>query len=491
MNASNIESGPRALLPRWLPTNKLEKEDENSLQEPSSALSNNLSEHIRDWKNDENASSAEALVAYSIAINTTHDPAVVDAAAFLQSHGNSRLSADHAGLILGKKQNTEANLEIAQQLASARRTTRRYPNSSLIWNDLAYFHCLTGNRAAARQAAVTGNHVASGTSIESLPFSRCMIHLGEPDIALQAIRSSLKKATYSSTVSTEMAISQLLGVAPTAIQKAHKLASSGNLSQTENARIKAALATEFVYSGADRKARKLLSKESLFPDENTLAQLVWLSRQLGLEIDPSSSGLEMAHEAVGRAAYHEKDYENCIKSVERWFEYQPFSVTAISFGSYVAGFLSDDHQRSLKLLERGQVVGAESFTVWNNSAFDYAKLDRLPEAAAAIHSAQRFSENESQSDVLEATKGLLKFRQGSLVEGENLYRGSIKGFMGRRDLRSASIASLMLAEELARSGNQSAIQIIDEAKKIADEGNHTRVLEAIGRIRKKALKGIG
>lgn len=491
MNASKFDESPRLFLPRWLPTDQLHgSATENTQNSSSEKISDTFHEHQQDWASERSLSSAEALVAYAIATNRPMEGALLRIAQFVIEHApNSLIAKDARDTIDGGIGIENSDDQQLKKLASIRRIVRQYPDSSLLWSDMAYYQCLSGNRESARISAMIAEKTAVGAPSEILPISRCLVHLGEPELALRTIRKSLKVHSSPLSIGAEIAISQALGVPPKYYREAGKLAASSNLSPVNTALIRASIATEMVNSGSERKAKKLLSLGALEPDENTLAQLVWLSDRLGLEIDPNSAGVKGAHEAIGRAAYQAKDYVACMKATELWSEYQPFSVTAIGFGSYVAGFLCDDHERSLKMLTRGQIVGSNSFTVWNNSTFDYAKTDRLPEASWALHNAAKFADSEEDDYVLSATRGLVMIRRGDIISGEKLYRDAIKGFMLKKDLRSASIASLMFAEELARIGRSDAVILIEEASRLAKEGNHTRVIAVIHEIRKKALKG--
>lgn len=491
MNASKFDLVPRVFLPRWLPTSQQDELSTNvSAGAADDVLPDTFSEHLRDWERERSLSSAEALVAYAISTNRPIESAILRAASFIIDRAPHTLSARHAQEFLGKRAAPDADSSVMRKLARARRIARRYPDSSLIWSDLAYYHCLLGSVEAARVAATTADHVATGAPSEVLPVVRCMVHLDEPDFALRSLRRSLKELEYPDVIIAELAVCQILEASPKYFRQATRLVGSKDLTPTNEARVRAAVATELLNSGSDRQAKKILSNVTLRPDENTLAQLVWLSGHLGLEIDPTSSGVKKAHEAIGRAAYQDRDYAACITAIELWSEYQPFSITAISFGSYVAGFLTADHERSLKLLEKGQIVGSKSFTIWNNSAFDYAKLDRLEDATRALHLAHRFVETDEERDVYTATRGLILIRNGDIEEGENLYRKSIKGFMSRNDLRSASIASLMCAEETARTGRAEAISLLEDANRLATEGNHPRVIDAIHLVRRKVTKGL-
>jgi tetratricopeptide (TPR) repeat protein len=490
MNANNFETEPRVLLPRWIPTDLQHTlPSTKPFISSSDVIVDTFEEHKQDWQRDKNLSSAEALVSYAIATNRPIESELERAALFIIDRAPNSLIARHAKRAVQGFPAHPDDKEIHGKIARARRIARFYPYSSLLWSDLAYYHCLAGNHESARKAAITADKVSIGTPAESLPISRCMVHLSEPDFALRAIRKTTKSFASASAICAEMAISHILGVSPQSFRAATRLAISGKLSPQEDALIRAAVATELVNSGSDRKAKKLLSSKTLHPEENTLAQLVWLSTRLDLEIDPISKGVDKAYEAACRSAYNEKNYKKCIKAAELWSDYQPFSVTAISFGSYVAGFLTDDHDRSLNLLIRGQVVGPQSFTIWNNSAFDYAKLNRLDEALRALHIATRNAEGDVEHDVLTATKGLYLIRSGAVSLGEHLYRQAIQGFMSRKDLRSASIASLMYAEEMALIGRPDAVALLEQANTLAQEGNHVGVLDAIRAIRKKAISG--
>ena len=492
MNANTFDIAPRLFLPRWLPSDQLQggltKADQRDVP---SVISDTFDIHQKDWITEKSLSSAEALVAYAISTNRPLESSLRRAALFIIDRSPNSLIAKQAREIIGGSSKLDTDPNVFKMLAKARRIVRRYPDSSLIWSDLAYYHCLTGNRESARISAMTAEKVAIGTPSETVPIARCMVHLDDPEFGLRTLRKTLKSHLSPIAIGSEMAICQIIGIPSKYSRDANRLAASSNLSPQDEALIKAAVATDLVISGSERKAKKLLAGGTLIPDENTLAQLVWLSDRLGLEIDPSSSGVDKAYEAIGRAAYQDRDYKACIKATELWSEFQPFSVTAISFGSYVAGFLIADHERSLKLLERGQVVGQTSFSIWNNSAFDYAKLDRLPEASKALQHAAKNADSEHDRNILSATRGLIMIRSGEVSAGEETYRTAIRGFMSKRDLRSASIASVMCAEELARLGRLEAITLIDEANSLASEGNHVRVLEAIHGIRKKALKGFG
>ncbi|MGB3477596.1 MAG: hypothetical protein WBB67_00365 [bacterium] len=106
--------------------------------------------------------------------------------------------------------------------------------------------------------------------------------------------------------------------------------------------------------------------------------------------------------------------------------------------------------------------------VANNYAFALTNAGNLKEAKRVVQNVDTTSISAHDNAVLNATRGLIKFRSGKSEQGRELYNKTITFFNGENDKRALCRAYLFLGREELRSGNVGGMGYVKKASKFAE-----------------------
>lgn len=381
--------------------------------------------------------------------------------------------------ISGKENDDKSTVEIAdilisQNFESHNKEIRKFRSylkqeskNPIAWIELGRIYSVMGLVEKAKRCIETALSLDKNNRFIVRSASRFYQHFHDEEYALQVIKRSSFVNSDPWLISAEVAYSSLL-------KRHSKLAKLGinylkddkfkSLSITELA---SSIATLEYSNGKHKEAKRLFEKSLIHPNDNSLAQVNWISDDLpGISVDMSRySDLPLTFEAKALNNYHKKDFKKSYFHALRWFEDEPYSTRPINFASYVSGIFLDNYGEAVNLIRKGLVANPNDPMLINNLIYFLLEDEKEDEAFRSFntyfHSFLKTNfENlkDSAKITLIATTGLVLFRSGEVERGRLFYQKSIE--LARKS-KSKYLIALALAhyirEELKIADNPSEL----------------------------------
>jgi len=157
-------------------------------------------------------------------------------------------------------------------------------------------------------------------------------------------------------------------------------------------------------------------------------------------------------EASAWARYDAKDWENALLFADRWHDSEPFLAQPFMLMTHIASTCLLDHQKAKSIAALGLRANPTNFTIVNNFAYAACHIGAVREAEIQLNLLDPERLSEREKTVLQATRGLLAYRQGRPEAGRELYLGAIADADSLREPVVAASAQLNYAWEQSRIG---------------------------------------
>jgi len=482
----------RQIVPRWYPYRIAwelgELASATPIEKPESKSMGEFERKCHDWQLHRRLPYAIEVVGTALLFNITRNPVATEAAEFIISKESSAsdvavqlarqyINADRTGEYTLPNTCFEDESAVHQMIASLKVYAREYPSNAVAWCDLAYYYSILGQIKHAETCMGTATYISRDNRFILRSAARCFLHLGAPDKALWLLRKSNLSKSDPWVISAEIAIAEAFKQSPKLVKRAQYVMQDSRFFPKSTSELAGTLGTLELKNGNKNKAKKLLKLSLIDPNENALAQAVWLTPDLGKEDFISGIKVIAQYEADARSFFRKKDYSSALNSSMAWLRFQPFSARPAVFGSYVASVCLRDDAKAADIIRRAMCASAESFLLQNNYAFALASIGKLDDADYAIEKAARLQSNEGERNVLNATRGLIHFRRGNIAQARELYQKAIDGFHKRGNDHSKALALLFWAREEHLHGTKEYSDIIARARELILSRNETELVD--------------
>jgi tetratricopeptide (TPR) repeat protein len=288
--------------------------------------------------------------------------------------------------------------------------------------------------------------------------ARLAVHHGEFDRAHSMVARCARTPGDPWLLATELATAGPAEMRPRFARRGRAMLEGGEFPLSSISELASALGTLELRDGSGRRGRTFIQRSLEDPNDNTIAQGQWLSKQIpSLEINDSLLGESAEARALRYGTAMES--EEALSAAWDWHYDQPFASGPGELGSYhasVAGRFEEGAAISRAALR----ANPGEFLLSNNLAFCLLKLDRVQEAGDTLQPVSTDNLDADQRATYMATLGLLYFRAGDADRGRRLYLQAIERSRGQNH---RALAKINLAVEEYRVGN------FDEAEKLIDE----------------------
>lgn len=367
------------------------------------------------------------------------------------------------------------------EIKRLRRHITAFPRDAIMWADLAYSYAVIGLEKKARKAMRTAYALSPFNRFVVRSSARCFAHFGDPDEAIWCIQNSPLRNTDPMVISAEVALSRLIDRSPRNIKTARSAISSGLFSNRSLSELHVALATLESIDGSIRAAKKHVEKSLLDPNENVLAQIESLSARVSgiLKKMELPNNITATYEADSQRSYKAENFEEAYRYALLWFQYQPFSARPAIQASFIASLFFNDQEAAIQVISKAMKAEPKSFLLNNNYACSLALLNRTKEAADVLAEINPAALDEQKKRVYTATSGLVAYRKGDTVLGEEKYREAIEGFKKDMNYRGIAIAAYYQAREIDRISDGSQSAVVDEVLAFAKRYKINDLVHAI------------
>lgn len=479
---------PRArhLIPRWRsPRDAYAANEGRASESVSFPLREDVVQVEADWLSHPGRGVALDLVS-AAATMPDPSPSAREAADWLLNDGRpSRLARVVAERVLdplaspppeqAAESETEEEAQTHAAIRRARMRTTADPRNAIAWAERSRHHTNLGQTDAALATMRRALAIEPEHRYFLRAAARLYVHVEEPDRAHALLRRSSRTRADPWLLAPEIAISELAGRPPAFLREARQVLEGGHWTPAHLTELASSIATLELRGGHKRRARNHFIASLAVPNDNALAQAEWAAEELGSvreELAEIEGEVPLSYEALSMAAISSGERERAVAEAWRWLLDQPFSAQPASFGSYHAGALRD-FERSLAFARRGLMANRSHPMLRNNAAFALAQLGRIVEAAAELDAVRQADLDSEERAVINATRGLLAFRNQEIERGQSLYGEAIRG-TADRSIRSR--ATLMLVSELLRlrlpQAEEQAERAREQAERTLDPSDH-------------------
>jgi Flp pilus assembly protein TadD len=472
------ENIDRKVVPRWHSLDGAQRDGELAplRDKPQLDLDEyeaELHEREEDWRRERSVSFAADLVSSSVVLGRSQ--AADEAAAYLLDRPDAPpLAVALAHHLLGTtplgptSHDPDAalipearRLQTAVAIHRLRDSLAVDPRNALRWSSLARLYASIGQDDHAHHAMNIALNLAPTNRFILRSAARLSLHRNDPERAHRLLIDPARRQGDPWLVAAEIALAPLAGKSSRLIKLGRQIADSGSFSPRHTTELASALATEEL-SASLKRARRRFGQALEAPTENTIAQVEWASRQgRGLDFDPEYLERPDTFEARAWANAFKGDWEPALGDAWQWLSVQPFASAPAVFGSHQAT-LGEAYEEGVAFSQAGLLANPDDVTLLNNLAYCLINLGRLSEAEDVLRNVHRWRMDATEASVLQATRGLLAYRQGDRETGRRLYAGTITD---AANPAIRAIAAIVLAREEALARTPYA----DTAHAVADE----------------------
>lgn len=415
-----------------------------------------ISEELFEWNLEKNIGSAADLINSSFVTGINEGFEIKNAANFILEHSDksSKTLNELSKLVVGSidskteiKSNSnnilELELDTIEEFNSLinnkvlykviNKTKNKVRNEILnpiVWIELARLYSMNGQYFKAEKAILSALHLAPNNRFVLRSATRFFIHNAEFDKAIYYLKKSENIKNDPWLISAHIATSSIMKRYSPFIKTGIALTASDNFSNFETTELLSSLGTLEFNAGSFKNAKKYFEKSMLCPNDNSLAQLEWISKDDSrFKINPLDFGyVKNPFEAYALDNYEKGNWEKAFYNCLKWFLDMPFSKRPILLGSYIAGTMLNDLEAAIILCKVGLQANPNNDVMLNNLVY-YQTLSGNSENyelnISMLSSINLEDLPDSMRIVIQATLGLVFFRQNQIERGKKLYELAI------------------------------------------------------------------
>lgn len=336
---------------------------------------------------------------------------------------------------------------------------------------ITHFFCYiagisNSNQHKAEQSVRIGIHFSNCQNRYFLRgASRFYHHIGKYDEAQHVIRRSpfLKQDPW--LLSADISYANKMDRNAVNAKRGFELLDSKNYSNESISELAGVLATMELNNAEVKKARRLTQQSLLAPNDNSLAQAEWISREVnGISIEPWIDKIGYGYEARTFEHLYHKRYEGCLSQAMQWVVDQPFSKRACHFVTFFCTALNDNFDTAIEVGKLGAECNPTYFPILNNLAFAQISAGHLIEAKVTLEKLAALAATSREQCFTLATTGFYYYRSKDIMTGRQLYQRAIEiaTKAGLEDVRGLAEANLL--KESCLSGELPFIVAVDSLK---------------------------
>jgi len=369
---------------------------------------------------------------------------------------------------------------IRKQIALYKNRLRLLPINPVGWVELSRLYSLLGQPKQSENAIKIALALDPNNRFIIRSAARLLIHNDKADEAYYYIRRAEILKYDPWLLSTEIATSCILERRPKFIKESIGLIESKNLSDFSLTELTSALGTLEFYDGSNKKAKAFFKKSMISPNDNSLAQLEWISNEdKSFQINPNQYNIRNPQEAFALNCFENSKWKQVLQYSESWLKDIPYSTRPVLLGSFVAETFLNDYDKAIELCKRGLIANPNDVITKNNLICSYAQVGCLDEAIQLLEKLKPGIAllPDEQKIVLQATSGLVLFRMGEIENGRELYLTAYQNAKKANYNYLKNMAILHLAKEEINAKTDNIENIFNLVQKETTESPDNDVQE--------------
>ena len=478
--AADLRESPRFVVPRWRTHNSfLSLPEHDPLKSGAHLLvldhrSNAQFEELTvAWKENPTFSFAADLISAALVIGKQSE--AIDAAEYVLQNREASTPASIflAEKVLGIKHlitpifESRSNTQIIRsELCLLKKHVRDRTFNPFSWADLAFCYQVVGCREKAERCLTTALSLAPENRFIIRATCRMYLHNDDPERALRVLHRAKAIKSDPWLLAAEIAVCTSTKKTSRLLRDARGLVESGHFEPLHLSELQSALGTFTAQQDTSKKALKLIRSSIIAPTENAIAQAAWFSRFFNVEInDTFNEELTLSAEANAYDHFLDARWSSALDESQKWWCDQRFSSRPPLLASYIAS-LTNDFFESIKICKAALKANPEDSTLRNNLAFALAKSGDIKGARPELAKARRNSADDGQEAVLDATEGLILFREGKFLEATTKYKSAMDYFASCGEKLQYARAYLNYAIEALKYDKTNCTIVLMEIEKL-------------------------
>jgi len=351
----------------------------------------------------------------------------------------------------------------------------------IIWVELARLYSMKGQNKKAENAINIALHLAPNNRFVLRCATRFFIHNKIADKALYYLKKSdsIKKDPW--LIAAHISTSNVIGRYSPYIKNGISMIDSGNYDPFDLTELASSIGSQEYFEGTFKKAKFFLNKSLISPNDNSLAQLEWLSQddsRLDINILNYDNVIN-PFEAHAFDFYNKGEWTKAFENSIKWFLDTPFSKRPILTSSFIAGNMLKDYSSAIFLTKVGLQSRPFDPALLNNILYYSALNDDLSEIDKYVKKIKDINLNNLPNNrkiTIKATLGLIALKRNFIEEGLKLYESAIADAKKIGDEYLEKLAILNLTKELVKQNHKYQIKYIDLVKNLKIEKNEVDLI---------------
>lgn len=358
--------------------------------------------------------------------------------------------------------------ERLRRIRSLRHALRLYPGDSLAWCELSRWHSINGRNQGALRSMLAAVQLSQPNRYIMRSAVRCFLHLGDRDQANSMVQKSTLVRKDPWIAAAAISTSVILGKSPRYYKEAVAMAEDQKFSPFQRSELLAALATLYFENGDGRRALRMIQLALVQPTENVIAQVSWshLNGELHASLPASYLNFPFAFEANTLQCMQNDDWVGALGASNKWMDDEGFAGRPAVQNAYIRSVAFEDYEAARFVLTHALRTNPGDARILNNLAFCNACLGHTKLARSFLEMGRRNAKGTEMDIVLEATCGLIFFREGRLLEGRLAYQSAMERAAKGHFKTIRAHAAYFLAREERVAKTDVAIAAKSEATKL-------------------------
>lgn len=454
--------GGRKVLPRWrAPAESIDELTALKAPLPIKLRSGWIEKLQRDFENAPSAAKGRELVESAFVLGVKLPLEIQQATGGLVFH-TPRPTPE---LAVKNESSGVGGIAAAHEHIRAKRAAlRKEPAQPLAWTELARFHLSTGEGEKAKKAMQCALALAPQNRYVLRSAARFFDLFGDPDQASHALERSGRLTSDPWLVSAEIALN---GVHRSNCMKiGMRMLAEGTNTPRNLTELAAAVGTVEHHHGRHKSAKKMIAQSLLDPNENSIAQAIYISHSDSkIKLPYELLELPLTYEARARQSFADAAWEESMQQSVKWLRDEPFDTRPAQLGSSLC-FNPSLTQQAFDIATEGLSCQPNDSLLLNNRAVASAYLGELENAIGDLTQAVKV---DADKGYILATFGLIAYRSGRSQLGARAYGMSIASFIKRKDREAAVRGYLYWLRESIRVREVVGTAEIDTVKKIIEK----------------------
>jgi len=324
-----------------------------------------------------------------------------------------------------------------------------FPYNPILWVELSRCYSILGQEKQALKAMKIAVQLAPENRFVLRCATRLFSHYGELELAHDILRKNEITNFDPWLTSAEISVAMLKGKTSRFLKRGFELVNSKNLSPFSITELASSIATFELLFGSRKKSKKMFMKSLVSPNDNSLAQIEWvLNNKDESLLNKSQLNIHAKHnfEAQAIANFHDEKLIEALNNTYQWFCDMPFSKSSVIMGSSIADIL-DNRSFSIDFMKAGLIAHPNDAQMLNNIAYYLALENKTIEAISYYEKVNFHGLSGLTKICLNATHGLIYFREKKYEEGRNAYNEAIEQIAKENNKYHTRIAVLNYVRE--------------------------------------------